>query len=306
MALETEVWSGDIEENLFANNSFVQKGVDHSGWINHKTVHIPQAGANPVVKKDRATLPATIGQRTDTDLTYNMGQYTTNPLLITDLEDLQISYSKRQSVWRQHIDTLGDAIGNHTAFNWSPSGDARIVRTSGSASALSLAPGATGTRLALVLANITAARAVLDYDNVPAEGRIMLIPSDIYNNDLLNIADTVRFDAMGQSNLPTGVVARLFGFDIMIRPSVSVYDNQATPVIKPVADDGVATEATDNNMAILCFHPNFVAQAVGSTKIFFNEDAPEYYGSILSGEQMFGAAKLRTDQKGIVAIIQAA
>ncbi len=122
----------------------------------------------------------------------------------------------------------------------------------------------------------------------------------------MNISDTVRFDAMGQSNLPTGVVARLFGFDIMIRPSVSVYDNTATPVIKAIDDNGIATEAADNNMAILCYHPNFVAQAVGSTKIFFNEDAPEYYGSILSGEQMFGAAKLRTDQKGIVAIIQAA
>jgi len=89
MAIEKEIWIDDIQENLFASNSFVARGVDHSQWIDNKTVHIPQAGANPTVEKDRASVPATIGQRTDTDLQYNMAEFTTDPILIRNLEELK-------------------------------------------------------------------------------------------------------------------------------------------------------------------------------------------------------------------------
>jgi hypothetical protein len=93
----------------------------------------------------------------------------------------------------------------------------------------------------------------------------------------------------------------------MIRSTVVVFDNAGTPVIKAINSAGVpSAPAVTDNIGCLAFHPNFVSQAVGDTKVFFNEDDAAYYGSYFSGLQMFGAAKLRSDQKGIVSIVQEA
>jgi len=305
MALETEVWSEDIQENLFADDAFVLRGTDHSAFISNLTVHVPQAGANPAVEKARAVIPAVIKKRTDTDLTYNLAEFTTEPIVVRDVEDLQNSYDKRMSVLRQHVDTLGETIGNHTAFEWGVSNGARIVRTSGSAVATALSSGATGTRNAITLVDIAKLRAIMDKDNVPKKGRVLLIDSDIYNNQLITIPDVYQQQSIGMSNLPEGVVQRLYGFDIMIRSFVITYDDAGTPVRKPIGANGlpIAT-ATDDNIGCIAFHPSFVSQAVGGTNIFSEEKSPTMYGDVFSAGQMFGAAKLRTDQKGLATLVQ--
>lgn len=110
----------------------------------------------------------------------------------------------------------------------------------------------------------------------------------------------------GTANLPTGVVNRIHGFDIVIRSTVVVYDNTGTPVIKAVSDNGEpTTPAATDNLAALFYHPSFVARAIGSTEVNISEDAPGYYGSsIIESFKCFGAAKLRTSQTGIVALVQ--
>jgi hypothetical protein len=306
MALQKEVWIADIQENLFANNEFITKATDHSMWITNKTVHIPQAGANPSVKKNRTVLPAAISQRTDTDLTYDMSEYTTDPILLTNIEELQINYAKRQSVLSQHIAALGDVIGNQTLYAWAPAGAGTYRKTTGSAVSGALAPSATSTRLAITLADIAAAKGLLDAQNIPQNGRILLMPSDIYNSQVLAISDAIQAQSYGQSALPSGVIAKMFGFDIMLRPSVVVYDNSGTPALKAVGASGTpSSPATTDDMACLAFHPNYVAKALGTTDVFYDENKPEYYGSIFSALVMHGASKMRTDQKGIVAIVQA-
>jgi len=306
MALQKEIWISDIQETLFANNEFINRATDHSMWISNKTVHVPQAGAVPTVEKNRSSLPATIAQRTDTDLTYSMAEYTTDPILLTNIEELQINYAKRSSVLSQHVATLGDVIANQTLYSWAPAGAGTFRKTTGSAVSTALAPTATSTRLAITLADIAAAKGILDKQNVPQTGRVLIIPADIYNAQLLAIADVYQAQSYGSSALPSGVVNRIHGFDVIVRPSVVVYDNTGTPVLKAVDADGTpTTEATTDNMACLAYHPNFVCKAMGDTKVFYAEDQPEYYGSYFSALQMHGAAKLRTDQKGIVAIVQA-
>lgn len=306
MALEQEIWSKDISENLYQNNLFMNKATDHSMWVQYKTVHVPQAGSRPSVEKNRSVLPAVITQRTDSELTYSLSSYTSEPTLVTNLEELQISYQKRMSVISNTIDTLGDVVSNQTLYAWAPSGATRQVRTTGAASALALAPSATGTRLSIELANISKAKAILDAENIQQDGRILLMPSDIYNTQFLAISNVQSAYAYGTPTLPSGVVNRVFGFDIMLRPAVLVYDNTGTPVIKAISADGTPTSpATTDNMACLAYHPKYVAHALGAITSFYEEQSPIYYGNIYSAEVMHGASKLRTDQKGVVAIIQA-
>lgn len=308
MALDREQWLADIQENLFKDNAIINRAVNHDGFVNYKTVHVPQAGANPTITKNLGSFPATITQRTDSELTYSMDTYYVEPIHIeAGQETAFLSYEKRMSVLNQNIATLEEALVNNALYKWAPSGSTRIVRTSGSTVAGALAPSATGTRKAITLTDILGAKAILDAENVPASGRILLIPSDIYNTQLLAIADVYQQQSYGQSALPSGVVARIHGFDIMIRSTVCVYDNTATPVIKSVNDSGVpSSPATSDNLACLAYHPSFVAKAMGNTEVMINEGVAEYYGSIVSAFQLFGASKMRTAQTGVVAIVQAA
>lgn len=308
MALNQEQWLSDIQENLFKNNAIINRAVNHDGFVNYKTVHVPQAGAVPTVTKNIGAFPATITQRTDSELTYSLDTYYVEPIHIEKGQETAfLSYDKRMSVLFNNITWLEEVLTNNALYKWAPSGSTRIVRTTGANSSAALAPSATGTRKALTLADILSAKEVLDAENVPQEGRILLLPSSMYNGQLLAIQDVYQLQSYGISALPTGVVNRIHGFDIMIRSTAVVYDNTGTPVIKAVGDTGVpsAPAATDN-LGALAYHPSFVAKAMGGTQVMINEDVAEYYGSIISALQLFGASKLRTSQTGVVSIVQAA
>ena len=306
MALQTEIWVQDIQENLFMQSVFVPMSVSHDSYVVNKTVHVPQAGSNPSVSVDRSSVPATISTRTDSDNSYNLNEYSTDPILIKNLDELQISYDKRNSVIGQHIMTLSETVGNYVAYKWSIASGTGVYNTTGSASATALAPSATGTRKAVTLQDIATIAAKLDKDNMPRTGRKLLMPVDMFWQ-LFTISEVVRasYNGFQVNALATGVVAQLFGFDIMIRPSVVVYDNSFD--IKAVGAAG----ATTDNLGCLAWHTSAVAKALGSIDLFADsgdngKGKPEYYGIILSALVMLGASKLRSDNKGIAMLVQTA
>lgn len=305
MPLQKEIWATDIADNLYQNNAFMMRAEDDSMWIDYKTVHLPQAGANMGVAKDRQLLPAQISERTDTELTYSMAEYSADPIVIRNIDELQLSYPKRESVLKQYRMTLGDTVANQTLYTWAPSLLTNMVRTSGTAVNTALAPSATGNRNAITLLDIQRAKAILDAQNVPQEGRALIMPSDIYNSQLLSIANVVQYFQNGQAVLANGIQNKLFGFDIYVRATVVVYDNSGTPVIKTIGSNGVPTSpATTDNLGAIAYHPMFVRKALGEVEIFYDEGKPEYYGSLFSALVMHGASRSRTSQIGVVAIIQ--
>lgn len=303
MALQPEVWIEDIQENLFPKNSFMEMATNHDMFISNLTVHIPQAGADPAIYKNNNNTPISITERTDTDFTYDIDNYKAEPILIRNLDELQLSYSKRMSIMRNYYSTIGYAVENQTLYKWAPSGASRIVRTTGAAVGTALAPSATGTRNAITLADVLSLKGKLDKDEVPEEGRILLIPSDIYNNQLLAISNIQQYYAYNLPVTQDGKVPTLFGFKVMTRSSVAVYDT--TPVPKSVNSKGIpSSPAATDNLACIAYHPDFVSKARGTINVYTQENAPEYYGSILSMEVQHGASPLRSTSIGIAALVQ--
>ena len=83
MAVQKEIWMNHIVENLFADNSFLSKAFDADEFVNQgKTVHIPNAGAPSNVVKNRNTFPAEVKSRDDIDLTFDLDNYSTDPIKI--------------------------------------------------------------------------------------------------------------------------------------------------------------------------------------------------------------------------------
>ncbi len=305
MSLIKEVWVQDIQNSLNENADFLPYSVDHSAYVAFGTVHIPQSGANPDVVVNPSSFPLVIGTRTDADRTYLMSQYALKPTLITNLDELQISYDKRQSVIGQQMSTLTQTIGNYVAVSWAASGAANIIETTGAATG-ALPPSGTGTRKLVALIDIANLAKKLDKDNVPSKGRKLLMNADMFW-ELFTISEVVRasYNGFSTNALATGVVAQLFGFDIMIRPTVTVFSKTGTTA-KAVG----AAAAADDRLGCIAFHPSTVCRALGAMTPYFDAGSngngkPEYLGSIFNMDVMLGSAILRADQKGVASLVQA-
>lgn len=303
--LLTEYWVRSIEENLFPTNTFLQRSTDHSKFAtNNKTINLPQAGANPGVTKNPTNYPLTAGSRIDADRTYDMDFYATDLIMIPDVQTVQISYDKVTSIMSQHVAKLANTVANQALYAWAPSGiTASIILTTGATVSAS-APAATGNRKAITSEDVLAAKTALDKQDVPQENRVGVIPSDM-EGQLLAIPAIYQMYSYGQALLPSGILLRLHGFDIYSRSSVVVYDNSTPRQLKAINDAGVpSSPASTDNLGAIFYHPLFVSRAIGETKLFYNEGRAEFQGDILDALVVFGAAKLRNDQKGIVAISQ--
>lgn len=306
MALNKELWEQTIQEQLFANDEFLTAvGVDHSGYVDNKTVHIPQAGSNPTISKNLTVFPQAVGSRTDADFTYNMNLYYSQPIRIGVDETQWISYDKRSSVMSSHLKKMRNVMGNNTLYAWAgaiPSGS--IIRTSGTATAKALAPSATGTRKDPTLEDFFNANAILDMQNLnPGDNRYAIIPANMYWA-LINDANIRKNLEWGQSPVaPTGKVPIVAGITLLKRSSVTVFDSSAA--IKTVGDEGTPTSATtSDNLGILVVSESYVSKALGNINVFTKENDPEYFGSIISIEAAHGASVLRTNAEGVVALVQ--
>ena len=297
MALEKEIWVRDIIGNLYKNNSFMERAFNaDQNVLNGKVVHIPVASAASGVVKNRGAFPAVVNRRADTDITYALDEYTSNPIVIPNIDNIQLSYDKRASVLQEDMSNIRQVAAEWMLRNWATA--TNITRTTGAAT-LGMATGATGNRKALLKEDLKNVRFLMNKANVPDEDRVAVIPSDMMNS-LLDDADLKKRDKSLELDMKGGVVARLYGFDLIERSSTTTYSNAATPVAK---DPGAATAVTDN-LAVQCWQVNSVERALGTVDMFEKLGDPTYYGDIYSFLLMMGG-RIRRDV-GVYSIVEAA
>jgi len=119
MAIQKEIWTRHIQENLFKENDFLNYAFNADQYvIQGKVVHIPNAGNAPTVVKNRSSLPATVTQRTDIDITYAIDEFTTDPILIPNADTVELSYDKLSNVLSEHESALRQLTGDWMLYNW--------------------------------------------------------------------------------------------------------------------------------------------------------------------------------------------
>ena len=303
MAIQKEIWQDHIEGNLFKNNEFLLASTDAGQYVlQGSVVHIPQAGALPTVVKNRSSVPATVVQRGDTDITYSLDEYTTDPILIPNAESFELSYNKRESVLSEYEASLRETIADNLLIDWCPDGTTgSIIRTSGASTASHL-PGSTGTRKKFTVNDLKSAQLKLNKQNVPMEGRYALISADMFQQLTDDMSATQYRDFSAAYDVKDGVLGRLFGFNIMMRGTVATYDNSTTVIVNPY---GNAPDPADND-GVLCWQTGAVERALGQVTFFERIGDPTYYGDVYSVSVRMGARIRCTDAKGIVAIVQTA
>lgn len=301
MALDVEIWKPWILDTLFRDNQFLnfaQNADEHV--LQGQVVHIPNAGAASSVSRNRSSLPASVTQRTDVDVTYSLDEFTTDPRLIANAEKI-ISYDKMASAMGQDMGAVKQLLADYMVYHWAPSAAAQIVRTTGGNVTAHL-PSATGNRKYFLTADLRSAKKVLDKQNVPMGDRYALLSADMYEQLLISMSDSTYRDFSRYEEADKGIVGMLYGFKLYMRATTVVYTNASTPVKKlPSA----AAAATDND-CVLCWHKDFVERAIGTVNIFENLNDATYYGDIYSLLVRAGGRAVENDSIGVVAIVQAA
>jgi len=302
MAIQREIWEDHIEGNLFKNNEFLLASYDASQYVlQGKVVHIPQSGATANIVKNRSSLPASVTQRSDTDITYTLDEYTTDPILIPNADTIELSYSKRESVLNEYEAALRQVIAESILYDWAPAAGTNILGTNGTAVTSHLA-STTGNRKKFIANDLKAAQLALNKQNIPLDERYALMSADMYQQLTDDLSQTQYRDFSQAYDPKAGILGKLFGFNVMMRSTVISYTNDSTPVAKAY---GAAAAASDND-ALLCWQLNAVERAIGDLTFFEKVGDPTYYGDLYSVLIRMGARKRRTDEKGILAIVQTA
>lgn len=285
MALQVEIWAPDIKEFLIKDNEFINTGTSQDdNVLAGKVVHKPQSGGAAAVVRNRASYPATVVLRSDTDLTYEIDEYTTDPFHIPHKDTVELSYDKRMSMLQENAANLKEVLADNLAYSWAknvPGG--KKIDTTGAANA--------GGFKRLTKEDFIRAQNVLNNDNVPKDMRYMLITADQLADLLADTTLTGYFQS--PVNLEEGVIARMFGFNLMMRSSVITMTSG-----KVVKLPEAAAAGGDISGAIF-YQKQMVERAWGDIKLFENTDDPTYYGDIYSLLVRFGGRNVRADNKGV-------
>lgn len=300
MALNREVWLREIQENLFPDNSFVAKSIDDSAFVDNHRVHVPNAGAPSGVKRNRSVFPATVGTREDKDLTYDLEPFSTDPIRLQNIIDIELSYSKRKSVIYNDKQALHGSIHDYILEQWAKS-NCGIVRTTGGLKNAHTHSGATGKRKKISAEDILELQTQFDLQMIAEEDRYLLLDPVMYNQFLgsLSVADKHAF--FSTADAQRGILGQLYGFHIMKRAKVLRLKADAETILF----DGEAHEATELG-AGLAWQKGCVSRAVGETNMYYEESSPEYYGEVMSFDQRAGGSGRRSDKKGVMLLVEGA
>lgn len=295
MALNKEVWLNSIVENFYPDNSFAVKSVDDSTFVINKKVHIPNAGAASKVVTNRTQKPASVSLRTDNELTYEIDELTTDPIYIPNIDTVELSYDKRNSVLANDRAQLEEAAHVNLLKRWGNGVKAdHILLTTGTTQRdAHTSSTATGKRKSICKADVLKLMTAFDKDDVPATGRFLLLDAHMYADLLADLSESDKWMFQNSANVQKGILGNLYGFDIMKRSRVLRLD--ASKKVLDWSAEGAATELA----AALAWHEKSVSRAMGEVKMFDSTDNPLYYGDIYSFLMRTGGAARSYDGKGL-------
>lgn len=311
MAVQVEIWEKDIESNLKQDNTFLStfKQAEKAN-INGRTVHIPQAGKGGNVAKNRTQLPAEVKRRTDTVVSYQINEFTSDPMLITNAEDAELSYDKRSDVLEDERRNLAEDVAEdvlqsivHAQVGVNTDLPASSIIVTSGADVQATALDATGTRKAYALKDLQTARTFFIKQKMWTEGRMFALISaeaaaQIFPADSLIAATYMA--SVSEAERRAGVMYKAYGFNIMVRSTV--YTLTGAGAFKPFGAEGAATDCE----GIVFYNGNAVEFAMGDVEFFANEKEATFYGDVYSFLVRCGARARRANYEGILVIKQAA
>lgn len=197
---------------------------------------------------------------------------------------------------------LAMKIEKQTLVNWTDGlASTRILRTTGTAGTAFLTNGASGNRKLVTYQDIVNMRLRLDQDNLPGNSPVILLMTRAMLNEaekeyyanMLNGGTMSDFKAWVQNQL---------GIEILFVnhfKEVAFKSDGTGP--KTLNDTFEYSAATGDHAFAIMYQENLVGRAQGPV---VTDVIKAHYGTEMSHETSFGAARVRKDARGVVALVQ--
>lgn len=257
------VWSKEIlratESNLVLAN--LVKRYDRDIKAYGQTVEIPNL-SNLTANAKVANTQVTLNAPTETKTTITIDQHWETSVLVEDFVDAQSKYDLAREYTQKAGYAITEKVDNFIAVAM----EAGFSQTQGTA----------GT--AINYAAVLDCKLDLDLAKAPMSDRYVVV-SPQGHQDLLNVDEFTRYDAMGASGQPsafkTGKVGQILGME--------VYMTQNLPVT-------AGTPVTNHNFV---FHKEAFALAMQKELKIEKQRKTEYLGDLIVASALWGGTVLR-------------
>lgn len=299
-----EIWTALLLKLMFTTNDFLSNSLDWSGFVSGKTVNYYREMSLPVGVFNRTGARNLATALTEAISFFTIDEYKTDPSLVDWTEEQVIGYDKMSSTFSRHNSVSDEDWERRLLFNWAPDIAARIIRTSGTSKPAST-PNATGNRRKITYNDFVKAREIAVKDKLNLKDYYLVVPAEMYS-DLLQITEFTKRENMAGQVIPSGVIGKILGFNVYESQINPLYDNAAIPLpIVPKADDSETDYAGGiaDNTAVLLINKTAVIRAISAKSRVAVLDTDD--GATLSTTSIGGGSKLYTDQRGVIAIVEA-
>ena len=288
MALNKEVWIGQIKENFYPDSSFLTKVLDFSSEVENNKIHMASAGIDPRVLINNTTYPIAVVGREDEDNEIPLDKFETENTIVRRPDVIEYSYDKLESVIRQHRQTLQKSVAIKAAHAIAPTTGTDftpIVETTGTEK---------DGRKRLTFADILALKERFDSAEIPLDRRFLVLHpkhvSDLLLEDLKLYKDI--------TNIVDGEPLRFAGFGCFAFSHMPTY----TTVNGALQKVAFGQQDTDS-FASFAFYTDEVMKADGDIYMYSKVDDPEQRATIVGFDKRFVCLPIRN--KGVGAIVSA-
>jgi hypothetical protein len=302
MALNIKIWESEVQKQLFEVQDFTRFSKNFR-TENTKTYGLPQQGAI-TAGVDNGSRPLTPGLRTDSEKEITLAGLKVDPFYVSITDQYELSYDKRADISTQIVDSIASLAKEKVLYGWQndcPWTSGFYVKTTGSSGA-TLPTGGTGTRLKITYDDIISASLLLDLQNVPSDGRILLIHPAMYK-DVKALSQFTASESISTELLARGVVGYIDGLQVVKANYSNILVNAVAS--GTTAPTGVTFGATGTtySYASFIYHPNFTGRVIGATKMFMQLNSPTYTSDVMSATLRIGGGLMREDAKGFIPIV---
>lgn len=301
--LEVEIWKDWIVEPLVPQNPWLDKCRNADEFVQEgKYVIIPQAGAASRIEKNRESLPATIKKKQDTHIFYGLDEFTSDPVLISEIEKVQLSYNKMETHMGIDRRAMNTNMAENILYKWAADiASGNVVPTSGAAVSSHLS-GTTGTqRKKFTLDDLSNMGDLFISQDLDPEGWMMALDATMYKQLIAELKASDYRDFSTSFDKSTGkIIGKLFNFEIVQRSRLLRING--TTILDPYS----FAAAADDNAIGVAWHPQWVERAFGEVKVFEEQGKVDYYGDAYSMLARCGGRRISKDDIGVGLISQAA
>lgn len=256
-----EIWIDKLKENFYSPYPWLEGVDDWSEWVDNNTINLTVSGVDPVILKNNVTWPIVAAQRTDTNGTIVLDTYDSTTTRVRNVEEIETSINKLESVVKQHRRSLLQEIVTECLWNYAPATAAAGAMAATGANRTAVIGTQSTVAARMAIDDIAELQTRMDNLDFPMEGRVLVL-SPYHRQDLLK-EDKSLFKNFTSIK---GSVPPLYGFD-------KVYVAKNTPLFTKTTYAkkayGAAADNTNDCVASVAFIETEVMKCEGTMEMFY-------------------------------------